>query len=189
MSLELDIKSTALVLIDLQRAIVGRPLQPHSAADVVSRCAGLAAAFRDKGAPVVYVNVDLSNMQSLPVDEPSRKPGDPLPPASASEIVPEAGLQPGDLRITKRSWGAFGGTDLEKHFRDRGIKTMVIAGIATDMGVESTARAANGLGFAVVFVEDAMSTMSEEMHKFAVEKIFPRQGRVRSATQVQAALA
>lgn len=87
--------------------------------------------------------------------------------------------------ITKRFWGAFGGTNLENELRQRGIETVVFGGIATNFGVESTARTAAELGFNVVFLEDAMSSMEAEMHRFAVEKIFPRLGRVRKAEQIQ----
>lgn len=182
--LDLDPTSTALILIDLQRAIVGRQLAPHSAADVVSRSAALAARCRELGATVVYVRVDMADILQLPVDQSWRDPNAPPPPAEASELVPEAGKQPGDLVITKRQWGAFFGTDLEAQLRKRGITTVLLTGIATNYGVESTARAAAGLGFAVVVVEDATSTMSAELHRFPVEHIFPRLGRVRSTQEV-----
>jgi len=184
MNLQLDPKTTALILIDLQRGIVGRQLAPHSGAEVVKRCAHMADTFRKQGAMVVYVRVDLSNMLKLPVDSPSMPPGAPPPPASMSELIPEAGMVAGDVQIIKRQWGAFFGTDLEAQLRSRGIQTVAIGGIATNFGVESTARAAAGLGFAVVFVEDAMSTVSADAHRFAMETIFPRLGRVRTAEQV-----
>ncbi len=184
MKLELDPKTTALVLIDLQNGIVGRTLQPHSAGDVVGKCAALAADFRKAGAMVVYVRVDMGNFPRLPVDAPMMPPGSPPPPPEASELAPAAGMTAGDVVVVKRSWGAFETTDIESQLRARGIQTIVIGGIATNMGVESTARSAAGLGFAMVFVEDAMSTMTGEMHQFAVKNIFPRLGRVRSADQI-----
>jgi nicotinamidase-related amidase len=182
--LTLDAKTTALMLIDLQHAIVGRALAPHSATDVVNKCRALAEIFRQKGATVVYVRVDLANMQTPIADQPSRDPNAPPPPATASQLVPEAGYQTGDILITKRYWGAFGGTDLQEHLRQRGIRTIVLGGIATNFGVESTARSAAELGFSVVLIEDAMTSMSAEAHRFAVEKIFPRLGRVRKADQI-----
>jgi nicotinamidase-related amidase len=184
MMLELNTKTTALILIDLQRGIVGRELHPHTAGDVVKRCADLAATFREKGAMVVYVRVELGNMLRLPVDQPMRDPKAPAPPPEMSEIAPEAGMKDGDLLIVKRQWGAFFGTDLETQLRGRGIESVVIGGIATNFGVESTARASAGLGFATVLVEDAMATMTPEMHRFAVEMIFPRLGRVRKAAEI-----
>ena len=181
-------KTTALILVDLQQGIVALPTAPYATKDVVNKAAVLAKLFREKGSLVVYVRVDLANTLKLPVDAPLRDPQAPPPPASASELVPEAGLQSSDLVITKRQWGAFFGTDLEQQLRERGIQTIVMGGIATNFGVESTARAAAGLGFSVIFVEDAMTSINSEAHRFAIEIIFPKLGCVRTVDQVRASL-
>lgn len=102
--------------------------------------------------------------------------------------MPEAGLQAGDVVVTKRQWGAFYGTQLEQALRRRKVETIAIGGIATNLGVESTARTAFDMDFALVFVEDAMSTQDPEMHRFAVETMFPIMGRVRSTAQLIASL-
>jgi nicotinamidase-related amidase len=187
-SLQFDPKSTALVLIDLQRGIVERTLAPHSASDVVARAAQLAAALRSKGGTVVYVRVDVSDVLHLPVDAPTRDPNAPPPPASASELVPESGYQTGDLQITKRQWGAFYGTELDQQLRRRRIRTIILGGVATNFGVESTARAAFDRGYELIFVEDAMTSVSAAAHAFAVQNIFPRMGRVRTLEEVLKAL-
>jgi nicotinamidase-related amidase len=109
------------------------------------------------------------------------------PPAGWDEIVPELGPREGDLVITKRQWGAFYGTALDLQLRRRGINTIVLGGIATNFGVESTARDAYERGYAQVLVEDAMSSMTAEMHAFPVANIFPRFGLIRSTEQVLAA--
>ena len=186
--MELDPKSTALVLIDLQNGILGRTMAPHAAKDVIARAAKLAEALRSKGGTVVYVRVDVSDMLHLPADAPSRDPNAPPPPPKASELVADCGYQAGDLLITKRQWGAFYGTGLDQQLRRRGVRTILMGGVATNFGVESTARVAYDRGFELVFVEDAMSSMSEEMHRFAVQSIFPRMGRVRSTEEVIQAL-
>jgi len=186
-ALKLDPKKTALVLIDLQNGIVGRDTKPYSAADVVERSCKLADAFRAKNAPVVYVRVLMSDFLSLPADEVTNLPKDI--PAHMSEIAESAGMQKGDLLITKRHWGAFAGTELERELRSRGIETVVLAGIATNIGVESTLRQGTGLGFAFVTVEDACSTFSDEMQKFAFSAIFPRLSKVRTTQQVLDAIA
>jgi nicotinamidase-related amidase len=188
-SLQFDPKSTALVLIDLQHGVVGRPLAPHSAADAIARAAQLAGALRAKGGTVAYVRVDMAQVLHLPVDAPTRDPSAPPPPAIASEIVPESGYQPTDLLIIKRQWGAFYGTELDQQLRRRRIRTIVLGGIATNFGVESTARAAFDRGFELIFVDDAMSIVSATAHEFAVQNIFPRMGRVRKTEQVLEALA
>src|ERR1700752_3138970 len=186
--LQLDPKKTALVLIDLQNAVVGMNPVPHTAAQVVENSRKLADSFRAHGAPVVYVRVDLNDFMKLPVDQPTNMGDQPLA-AVASEIAASAGFQPGDILITKRHWGAFAGTDLEQQLRSRGVDTVVLTGISTNVGVESTARQGTGLGFAFVLVEDACSAQSAEHHRFAFENIFPRLTRVRSTDEVLAALA
>lgn len=188
-ALTLNNASTALVLIDLQNGIVGMTLAPHTGAEVVARSAALAAAFRAQGALVVYVRVDLADMLILPSDAPGRDPKAPPPPPTASELVADSGFQAGDLLITKRQWGAFHDTGLGQQLRRRGIDTIVLAGIATNFGVESTARAAFDQGYKIVFAEDACSSVSAEAHQFAMRLPFARMGRVRSADQISAALA
>lgn len=187
MSLILSPKTTALVLIDLQKGIVARQLAPHSAADVVSRSAMLASALRESGGMVAYVHVLVGETISLPADKPRPRPAE-QPPASASELVPEAGFQAVDVLIAKRQWGAFYGTALEQQLRRHGIRTIILAGIATNFGVESTARAAHDHGYELVFAEDAMSSMSAELHQFSVENLFPIMGRVRSSAEIAEAL-
>src|ERR1700751_3446082 len=103
MDFVLDAKTTALVLIDLQHAIVGLNLAPHSSAEVVSRAAKLADAFRKKGGTVIYMHVLVTEMALLPVDEPLMRGGPP--PPNASELVPEAGGKAGDLIVEKGEWG------------------------------------------------------------------------------------
>jgi len=186
MTISLDPASTALVLIDLQHGITALPLAPHPAAQVVDNCARLADAWRTRGTTIVYVRVALGEMVAHQADIVSAHPAS-LPP-NACEIVPEAGMQPGDALVTERQWGAFYATELDQILRRRGIRTVMMAGIATNIGVESTARAAFDQGYDLVFAEDAMTTFSAEMQDFAVTKIFPRMGRVRSTAQLLAAL-
>src|SRR6202789_4584759 len=186
--LQLDPQKTALVLIDLQNAILGMTPAPHSAEKVVENSGKLANAFLAKGAPVVYVRVDMNDFLKLPVDQPHNMGDKPLP-AVASEIAPSAGFRPGDILVTKRHWGAFAVTDLEQQLKSRGIDTVVLTGISTNAGVESTARQGTGLGFAFVLVEDACSSQNAEHHRFAFENIFPRLTRVRSTDEVLASLA
>ena len=185
----LDPKSSALVVIDLQRGIVARPTGPHSAADVVARASRLADAFRSAGATVVLVNVafsvDRRDLLQPPVDSPNPPH---TPPPEWSQIVDELHPRDGDLRITKHQWGAFYGTELDLQLRRRGVRTIVLCGIATNFGVESTARDAWERNYAIVFAEDAMAGMSAEAHQFAVGTIFPRIGRVRSTDAILQAL-
>jgi nicotinamidase-related amidase len=186
-TLDLEPQSTALVLIDLQHSIVARQLAPHTSADVVKNAAQLVGAMRAKGATVIFVRVLITEILSLPVDELSPR-GNAASSPNACEIVPQTGVQPGDLIVTKRQWGAFYGTDLDQQLRRRGIRTIILGGIATNFGVESTARAAFDRGYQLIFAADAMSSVSAEAHQFSVRTIFPRMGRVRTTEQILAAL-
>ena len=185
-----DPKQTALVLIDLQKGILGRQTAPHSASDVLARSVRLADRFRSVGALVVLVHVSFSPDGGDRLTQPT----DEAPPPAATqpgwdEISPELARDPKDIVITKRQWGAFYGTPLDLQLRRRGIRTIVIGGIATNFGVESTARDAFEHGYALVFVEDAMAALSSEAHSFAIKTIFPRLGRIRSTEEVLKSLA
>jgi nicotinamidase-related amidase len=188
-ALALDPKQTALVLIDLQGGILGRQTAPHSAHDVLARSVRLAERFRGAGSLVVLVRVSFSPDGGDRLTPPT---DDPPPPAATQpgwdEISPDLGRDPKDIVITKRQWGAFYGTQLDLQLRRRGIRTIVIGGIATNFGVESTARDAFERGYGLVFVEDAMAGLSTEAHSFAIKAIFPRIGRVRSTEQVLKAI-
>jgi nicotinamidase-related amidase len=176
----LDAKTTALVLIDLQKGIVATPAAPRSGAEIVAGAQKLAQRFRDAGAPVILVQVafapDFSDAPRQPVDSPMQPPPGGFP-ADWTDLA--EGLQaPGDLVVTKRQWGAFYGTDLELQLRRRGVKTIVLGGVATNFGVESTLRQAWEHGFAMIVAEDLCASRSQELHAFAVANIFPRLSRV-----------
>ena len=110
-----------------------------------------------------------------------------LPP-QPMELVAGLGVQPADHILTKRQWGAFYGTDLDLQLRRRGLRTIILTGIATCFGVESTARDAFERGYEQVFAEDAMASMTAVQHEHCVSQIFPRLGRVRSTAEIVAAL-
>ena len=187
--LQLDAATTALVLIDLQQGIVPYAKAPYDGAAVLAHAAPLARAFRAARSPVVLVKVGFSAdggdaLKAL-VDAPN-PPG--APPANWLDDTAELPSQPGDIHILKRQWGAFHGTELDLQLRRRGIRTIVLAGIATSIGVESTARFAWELGYDIVFAEDATSGPDAAMHANSFEKVFPRLGRVRKTADVLAAL-
>jgi len=161
---------SALIVIDLQKGIVSQPTaQPASA--IVERAARLARAFRERGLPVVLVHVT------------GRAPGRtdagmrPFPAeADWAELLPQLEQQPSDFIVTKRRPGAFVGTTLDDYLRQRGVTQIVLAGISTSIGVESTARSAYDLGYNVTFVVDAMTDRDADNHRHCVEKVFPRFG-------------
>ncbi|NMP22475.1 hydrolase [Sulfobacillus sp. DSM 109850] len=189
-SLELNPQKTALVVIDLQKGIAGMPTAPHSAADVIRRTAQIADHLREVGGFVVLVHVGPSPdgkdaLHPITDNAPLRSGN---PPADWDQFVPEMTPKDGDHVVRKRQWGAFYGTDLDLQLRRRGIDTIILTGIATNIGVESTARDAYERGYQQIFVEDACSDLSEEAHAFAINHVLARIGRVRSTDEVLKAL-
>ncbi len=183
--MKLNPATTALVLIDLQEGILPFGLGPHSARDVVARAAKLAQQFRAANAPVILVRVgwsaDFAEALKQPVDT-----------QHAAAVLPDnwwdwaAGLgeQESDIKVIKRQWGAFYGTDLELQLRRRGIENIVLAGISTNIGVESTARNAWELGFNLVIAEDVCTAGSAEQHQSSFDWIFPRIAQVRQSGEI-----
>ncbi|MEU1513403.1 isochorismatase family protein [Streptomyces sp. NPDC005811] len=162
---------TALVLVDLMDRIVALPLEPRKGTEVLSVAEELARTFRAAGAPVVLVRVERPGVAEQP-------PG--------SGLVPGL-LAAGDVEIVKRTIGAFQGTGLDEALRARGVTTVVLGGIATNLGVESTARAAGDLGYDLVFVEDAMAALTQPEHEASVKLDFPRLGTVVPAARLRLA--
>ncbi|MBT2383442.1 isochorismatase family protein [Streptomyces sp. ISL-11] len=160
--------NAALVLVDLQKGILALPTV-HPAGEILKRGARLADAFRERGLPVVLVRV----VGSAPgrAQAPARAG---RPPAGFADLAPELGPRDDDIVVTKHSWGAFFGTDLDLQLRRRGVTQVVLAGIATSMGVESTARAAHEHGYHVTVVTDAVTDMDPDVHRNSLEKVFPR---------------
>ncbi|QMJ03221.1 hydrolase [Citrobacter freundii] len=187
--LELNAKTTALVVIDLQEGILPFAGGPHSASDVVTHAARLAAQFRAHGSPVVMVRVgwsdDYAEALKQPVD--AQTPAKALP-ANWWDYPTALGKNASDIEVIKRQWGAFYGTDLELQLRRRGVDTIVLCGISTNIGVESTARNAWELGFNLVIAEDACSAASADQHQGSMMHIFPRIARVRSVDEILQAL-
>jgi len=187
--LRLDPRTTAFVMIDLQNGVIGRSLAPRSGADVMASAAVQARRFRDAGSKIVWVTVgweaDIADAPSAPVDEPIQRPPGGFPPEFAQLV--EGLASPGDLHVRKRQWGAFYGTDLDLQLRRRGITTIALGGVATNFGVESTARDAWEQGYAVVVLEDLCASGSAEAHAFACKNIFPRLARVRQSADIELA--
>jgi nicotinamidase-related amidase len=175
----------ALVLVDLQRGVVDCYTQVHPWDEVLSRAAELAAAFRAAGQPVVLVNVRLDEAVHQRTDV--RLGGLPVP-ADSLEIVAQLDAQPSDIRVTKRNYGAFTGTDLDTILRRRGITQIVLAGVASSCGIESTARSAHDIGYEIAFAVDAMTDPSMTAHDNCVSVSFPILGEVGTTADVIALL-
>ena len=187
MDLKLDPATTALVLIDVQNGTLAFPLAPYDRNALVVAAARLGRAFAAARAPIVAVRVGFSpdgaDRLSQAVDVPMMLPAGGLP-ADWSDLAPEIAALPAAVSITKRQWSAFHGTELDLQLRRRGIRSLVIGGIATNFGVESTARDAWQHGYEVIVAEDACTSLGAELHELAMTKTLPRVSRVRSVAQV-----
>ncbi|KWF82244.1 hydrolase [Burkholderia diffusa] len=171
---------TALVVIDLQKGIVALPTA-HPVAPVIERTRELLNAFRSRGLPVVLVNV----AGGAPGRTQQQVRLDALP-ADWTDLLPELNRQPSDHVVTKKTWGAFTGTGLDAHLKAAGVTQIVLAGIATSIGVESTARQAHELGYNVTLAVDAMTDLSADAHANSVERLFPRLGETGSMQEILA---
>lgn len=160
----------ALIVIDLQKGIVSLPTT-HPAGEIVARAAQLASAFRERGMPVVLVNVTGAAPGRTDLVRPKFSP-----PPDWADLVPELEARPSDHLISKQRVGAFIGTSLDDYLRARGVSQVFLTGVSTSFGVESTARSAYDYGYNVVFVVDAMTDRDADTHRHSVEKIFPRLG-------------
>ena len=188
-NIQIDKSKTAIVVIDLQKGIASFETHPYTSKEVIGNTAQLLKSFRKNNMPVFLVRVTPSpdgkdSLQPI-TDTPAWRQ---TPKANWAEIVSELGPEPGDFIITKHQWGAFYGTELDLEFRRRGITTMVLCGISTNIGVESTARFAYEFGFRQVFAEDAMGSAVAESHNAAVQFIFRRMGRVRKTADIIGAI-
>ena len=169
---------TALIVVDLQNGIISSPFL-HPIDDVVQRSRALIDAFRAHGLPVILVNV--AGGAPGRTEQPPRNR---TFSEGWTDLVPELGQQPGDIVITKRTWGAFASTDLEMQLKVNGVTQVVITGVATGTGVEATARQAYEQGFNVTLAIDAMTDLRPEAHEYSVTKVFPRLGETGSTQQI-----
>src|SRR5262249_44199129 len=156
---------TALLVVDLQKGLAALPTA-HPMADVVGNAAALLNAFRGRGLPVVLINVD-----GRAPGRSERSFSTHAFPAGWTEFLPELNRHPGDHVVTKRTWGALTNTDLEAYLRGRGVTQVVVSGVSTSSGVESTARQAHELGFNVALAVDAMTDMNADVHHNSVARI------------------
>jgi nicotinamidase-related amidase len=168
----------ALVVIDVQKGIASM-LTVHPMGEIIGRTAQLARAFRAQGLPVVLVNV----AGMAPGRTDAGRPRFSFPD-DWMELVPELEQQPDDYVVTKHRWGAFHGTSLNDYLQQRGVTQILLTGVATSIGVESTARSAYDLGYNVVLVVDAMTDRNADAHEYSVEKLFPRLGETGNTDDV-----
>ncbi|MGI4791638.1 MAG: cysteine hydrolase family protein [Janthinobacterium lividum] len=169
---------TALIVVDLQNGIVAYPTV-HPIGDVVKNAVALADTFRSHGLPIVLVNVDGGAPGRTEQTRAIREF-----PADWTDFIPELSPQPGDHTVTKQTWGAFTNTDLESHLKALEVTQVLIAGVATSAGVESTARYAHEIGFHVTLAVDAMTDTNPDAHINSITRIFPKIGETGTTLEI-----
>jgi nicotinamidase-related amidase len=171
--------NTALIVIDLQKGIANGNFI-HPIGEVVNRTRALIDAFRAQNLPVVLVNV-----AGRAPGRTEQGPRSRLTFAVGwTDLLPQLDQQPSDIVVTKRSWGAFATTDIERHLKARGVTQVVVTGVATSVGVEATARQAYEQGFNVTLALDAMTDIREEAHEYSISSVFPRLGETGSTQEI-----
>lgn len=189
--LTLEKQTAALIIIDLQNGILEPEPVPFGRDQIVSQSASLGHAFAQAGSPIVLTVTDFApgyaDAPSGLADSPWELPKTGLPVDFAT-LRPEIDALPAAVRITKRQMSAFFGTELDVQLRRRGCKTVVICGVATNLGVEATARAAFDLNYSVVLASDACGSIAPGLHEFATEKILPRIARIRQTSEILQAM-
>src|SRR6187431_1976568 len=182
MTLESLDPRTALLVIDLQALTLGNPTV-HPVADIVANSAAIAAAFRAAGQPVV-----LATVAGAPGGRNNYGGGARDYPAELTTLAPELDQQPSDIVVTRSTWSAFAGTELRSTLVELGVTQVVIVGVATSFGVESTARAAYDFGYNVVIVTDAITDLRAESHENSVTRVFPVLAQTATTAEILAAL-
>jgi len=189
MEFKISKEHTGVVVIDLQKGITAMPTAPYTAKEVINNAVQVIENAREANMPVFLVHVtpssDFKDALRPVADNAMAFSG---LPTDWAEYVPELNVQSSDIQIVKRQWGAFYGTELDLQLRRRGINTILLCGISTNIGVESTARYAYELGYNQVFIEDASAARSDEEHHFPMKTVFPKMGRVKSTKEVLEAL-
>ena len=171
--------NAALILIDLQKGTVAIPAV-HPFGEIIDRAAQLARAFRKRGLPDILVNGPGAAPRRTDAGHRSLSSF----PADWTQLIAELDQHPDDYLVSKQRAGAFIGTSLDSYLRQRGVTQIFLAGVATSLGVESTARSAHDYGYNVVLVTDAMTDRDADAHRHSVEKIFPRLGQTETTANV-----
>ncbi len=191
MKFELDAGTTALIVIDLQEGILSPEPVPYGRDEIIGRAAALGRAFTAARGPIMLTTTDFApGYADAPrgqADTPWALPKAGLPTGFA-RLVPEIDALPATVRITKRQMSAFFGAELDLQLRRRRCETVVICGVATNFGVEATARTAFDLNYNVIIAADACGSVAPGLHAFAVENILPRIARIRDTTEIIGAI-
>ncbi len=171
-------KRSALLMWDMEYAIA-----PHAFnyKDIVANLKMLSALARERGVPVFYsvqtafdllkeeagvwVRVRMKRAKAVAPRQLLKEKEDP----KGREIVGELKPEPQDIVFQKRRPDGFVGTDFDLTLRSNRVQTLLIGGVATEGGIEGTARSARNLGYDVVVLRDCVGSRSRELHEMALK--------------------
>lgn len=178
--------------MDYQNAIVDMLGEPE---DLLSRAADAIAVVRRAGALVGYVRVAFEDADFEATPPTSRMGARVGTSAKAfhndspgTAVHKRVAPQDGDIIVRKVRVGAFSTTDLDAQLRERGIDTLILAGISTSGVVLSTVRDASDRDYRVLVLADATADREPDVHSFLIERIFPRQADVIGVAELEGLL-
>jgi biuret amidohydrolase len=207
--LHVDLAHAALIIIDMQRdflepggfgAALGNDVSRLKVA--VEPCRKVLAAFRGRGVPVIHTREghrpDLSDAPRHKVErgDPALRIGAPGPMGRilvrgepGHDIIPELYPISGEPVIDKPGKGAFYQTDLDLVLRNRGIDTLFVCGVTTEVCVNTTVREANDRGYRCIALSDCCASYFPEFHDMALKMVKAQGGIFGSVASSRALLA
>jgi len=187
---------TALVVFDMQKGQFevddAERRRWLAESNIVANTVQLLQAARSAGLPVFYIQnsrrPDFADQKEVLTDAGGGVRGGPVIGTRGWEILDEIKPEPNDYVVPKFRQGAFSSTTLDILLRARSIDTLLLCGVRTTVGIETTVRDGRDLGYNIVLVSDCTGGVSPEDHQWTLQRIFPMLARVRTHTQVAAML-
>ncbi|WP_313803817.1 isochorismatase family protein [Sphingobium sp.] len=186
--LEIDAKGTALLIVDVQNFTLGIKTEPFPTSVIYENSLRLADACRKAGILVALVRVGHDGAGVPPLRPTTDAPFSGFSLSAQDKEIPSELAAKGDIVVDKYNWGAFYGTSLDTHLRRRAIHTLIVTGLVTNIGVDTTMRQAHERGYDQILVSDAVSAMTVAEHDYTIQVIAPRLSRVRTTMDVIAGL-
>jgi nicotinamidase-related amidase len=181
----IDPRRTALLVMDYQAGILDRL---GDAGALLSCAADAIAVVRGRGGQIGYVRVafDDADYAAAPPHSRFASVGPEMHSDSPATAVHDAvAPEPGDIIVRKTRVGAFSTTDLDQQLRDRGVTTLILAGISTSGVVLSTVRDAADRDYQLLVLADGCADPVPGVHEFLTGTIFPRQARVITSAELK----
>jgi nicotinamidase-related amidase len=182
-------RTSILLVMDYQPGIIGRLEDGDAQVERARRALELA---RGAGMHVGYVHVAFTpgDAAAVPaINELFSRAAASMPAdAPANQVDERLAPQDGDVVVRKVRTGAFSTTDLADQLRERGVDTLVLAGISTSGCVLSTVRDAFDHDYRLVVLSDGCADPDPEVHRMLLERVFPRQAAVLTIDELGQAL-